>query len=145
MPPIGDTASAVQGALFFALRAWQNGHSTPGILRQDVVVFFLASHPLAPDISWWAHGRRSPHVHGHIAVIPDLLVEVLSPSTRENDLGPKRDLYIRSGVKELWLADPQSKTLTRVRPNIEDHQLATHHVLATDLLEGFSLDLRRVF
>jgi Uma2 family endonuclease len=145
MPPIGDTASATQGALFFALRTWQEQAKDEGVLRQDVFVVFPGSEHLAPDISWWSAGRRSPVAHGEVTVIPDLVVEVLSPSTRANDLGPKRGVYLRSGVKELWFADPETRILTRVRPDIEDEALTAKHVLTTDLLDGFSLDVKRAF
>jgi Uma2 family endonuclease len=145
MSPVGDRASGVQGALFFALRAWQEQAQDGGVLRQDVFVAFPGSEHLAPDICWWSAGRRAATVQGEVDVVPDLVVEVLSPSTRANDLGPKRDVYIRSGVRELWLADPDSRTVIRVRPNAEDQPLAGDHVLTTDLLDGFSLDLRRVF
>jgi Uma2 family endonuclease len=145
MSPVGDRASGVQGALFLALGAWQERAQDGGVLRQDVFVAFPGSEHLAPDICWWSAGRRAATVQGEVDVVPDLVVEVLSPSTRANDLGPKRDVYIRSGVRELWLADPDARTVTRVRPNAEDRPLARESVLTTDLLDGFSLDLTRVF
>ncbi len=37
---------------------------------------------------------------------PDLVVEILSPSTAHRDRGIKLDLYARSGVREYWIADP---------------------------------------
>jgi Uma2 family endonuclease len=145
MSPIGDSASAVQGALFFALRTWQEATNDRGILRQDVFVAFPGSEPLAPDISWWRSGRRCAVVHGEVKVIPDLVVEVLSPATRANDLGPKREVYVRCGVKELWLADPHARAIMRVRPSSEDQVLTASQVLRNNLLEGFSLELARVF
>ncbi|MDR2167229.1 MAG: Uma2 family endonuclease [Clostridiales bacterium] len=36
---------------------------------------------------------------------PDLIVEVLSPSTRNRDKGYKKDLYEKHGVKEYWLVN----------------------------------------
>lgn len=145
MPPIGDTASAVQGALFFALRGWQERVADRGVLRQDVFVAFPDSEHLAPDICWWSAGRRSPVVQGEVDVIPDLVVEVLSPSTRANDLGPKREVYMRSGVRELWLADPDARTVTRVRTGADDELLGAGAVLRSELLDGFAVDLARVF
>ncbi len=42
---------------------------------------------------------------------PDLVVEVLSASTRERDLGIKAHLYARFGVPEYWIVDPEVETL----------------------------------
>jgi Uma2 family endonuclease len=78
--------------------------------------------------------------------IPDLVVEVLSPSTRANDLGVKRDLYMRSSVHELWLVDPDARTVTRARPEATpDELLPGGTTLRSELLEGFSLDVARFF
>jgi Uma2 family endonuclease len=46
-----------------------------------------------------------------IDLAPDWVCEVLSPSTRRLDLGPKRDIYARAGVGHIWLVDPEALTL----------------------------------
>lgn len=42
---------------------------------------------------------------------PDLIIEILSPSTSRHDRIVKMDLYQRSGVREYWMLDPDTKTL----------------------------------
>ncbi len=42
---------------------------------------------------------------------PDLVVEILSPSTAAKDVGKKRDLYEEYGVKELWIVHPTDGTI----------------------------------
>ena len=42
---------------------------------------------------------------------PDFVCEVLSPSTRKLDLGGKRSVYAREGVRYLWLVDPDAQLL----------------------------------
>ena len=46
-------------------------------------------------------------VHG----APDLVAEVLSPSTAKNDKTVKKDVYARCGVQEYWLVDPDGKSI----------------------------------
>ena len=42
---------------------------------------------------------------------PDLIVEVLSPSTLKYDLNDKFNLYEAAGVKEYWIVDPKAKII----------------------------------
>lgn len=42
---------------------------------------------------------------------PDLVVEVLSPSTMTNDRGPKMLAYAKAGVKEYWIVSPLSRSV----------------------------------
>lgn len=42
---------------------------------------------------------------------PDLVIEVLSPSTARYDRGPKKDAYEAAGVREYWIIEPEAKSL----------------------------------
>lgn len=48
---------------------------------------------------------------GAVRGVPDMVVEVLSRSTRKKDLTIKKDIYESNGVKEYWIIDPSSKTV----------------------------------
>lgn len=50
---------------------------------------------------------RQDGVHG----APDLVVEVLSPSTSKRDKTVKKDIYAKHGVGEYWLVDPMGKSV----------------------------------
>ena len=50
-------------------------------------------------------GRRFYKLWEH--PVPDLVIEMLSESTSQNDVGPKRATYERLGVREYWLFDPE--------------------------------------
>jgi Uma2 family endonuclease len=152
VPPLGDPASSAQGELYLALRRWQEDTGDQGIILQDVFVAIPGGSRLAPDISWWSAERppstpKSAMAWGMRQTVPDLVVEVLSPSTRANDEGIKRELYMDSGVRELWLVDPDARTITCVRTGAAGGEdvLGEDDSLRSDLLPGFTLQVARVF
>jgi Uma2 family endonuclease len=55
------------------------------------------------------------------APVPSLVVEILSPYTRQRDHEQKRHFYVeKRRVPEYWIIDPENSTLRRIRPNRED-------------------------
>lgn len=81
---------------------------------------------------------------------PDLIVEILSPSTSEKDLTLKYDLYEEHGVGEYWVVSPTEKTLLIYtldhEGKYEPSRLFTRgDVISSSVLKGFSLDLSDVF
>ena len=56
------------------------------------------------DLSRLRNGKR-------LYDAPDLVVEVLSQATWQNDLGEKKDQYEKAGVREYWIIDPKAKTV----------------------------------
>jgi Uma2 family endonuclease len=146
MPPTGGWAASAQGNLFLALSRWQERAGDSGLLLQDVFVAMPHGQYLAPDIAWWSAPRRPALSEGAIESVPDLVVEVLSRATRVNDLGVKRELYIDSGVSELWLVDPGSRAVTCVRARTEGGSVTNEtETLRSELLDGFALDLTDLF
>ena len=63
-------------------------------------------------------------VHG----APDLVVEVLSPSTAKNDRKYKKEVYAACGVREYWLVNPADKTVEQYF--LEDNDLVLQEVYA---------------
>ena len=59
-----------------------------------------------PDLLFVSHERRAIIGEKQVTGAPDLVVEILSPSTAHRDRGIKLDLYARHGVREYWIADP---------------------------------------
>jgi Uma2 family endonuclease len=60
----------------------------------------------------WRAGP-APEVGKFLRIVPDLVVEVLSPSTATRDRGEKKAIYERSGVREYWLVDTRARQVTR--------------------------------
>ena len=85
-----------------------------------------------------------------LTVVPDLVVEVLSPSTARRDRGPKRDIYERNGVREYWLVDPRRREITILALGVEgrfgpEHTAAGDDPARSKLLAGFSVRPSEIF
>ena len=65
-----------------------------------------------PDLLFVCTGRAQIITAENIRGAPDLVVEILSPSTAERDQTFKRSLYARHGVREYWLVDTDARTVT---------------------------------
>jgi Uma2 family endonuclease len=73
-----------------------------------------------------------------VALAPDWICEVLSPSTAKLDRGEKLDVYARERVQNAWLLDPQVKTLEVLRlENGRGTRIAFHHDDAVVRVEPF--------
>jgi len=59
---------------------------------------------------------------------PDLVVEVLSPSTTKRDRTAKKDAYEKAGVKEYWLVDTNNKSIEQYL--LQDGKFALHDIYA---------------
>ncbi|MGH2371341.1 MAG: Uma2 family endonuclease, partial [Chloroflexota bacterium] len=67
----------------------------------------------APDIMVFLGDRfAAVNLEQKITIIPDLIVEVLSPSNEDYDLTTKAQTYARLGVPHYWAVDPRRRALT---------------------------------
>ena len=71
---------------------------------------------------------RRDGVHG----APDLVVEVLSPSTMRNDRMHKKEVYQACGVREYWLVDPENRTIEQYLLREEKLELNAVYVSIPD-------------
>ena len=81
---------------------------------------------------------------------PDLVIEILSPSTQRHDQLVKLSLYQRAGVREYWIVDPENRTV-RVMLMYEDSRFQLHEVYGCEelakvnVLDGCFIELAKVF
>ncbi|WP_182865585.1 Uma2 family endonuclease [Rhodopirellula sp. JC639] len=67
----------------------------------------LTAHDIVqPDLVVILSAKTQMITPTKIKGVPDLIVEIISPSTSDNDRKLKKDLYQRVGVTEYWIADP---------------------------------------
>ncbi|MEJ7818326.1 MAG: Uma2 family endonuclease [Thermoleophilaceae bacterium] len=142
----------LQGNLFFALESWTRAEPGRGhaVFPRDVALDEL--NVFAPDLLWYADGRLPPPSSPPPYPMPDLAVEVRSPSTWRYDIGAKKSRYEAHGLPELWLVDSLADTLLVFRRSAPGCgafdvalELGCSDELASPLLPGFALPLDKLF
>lgn len=83
----------------------------PGWLVAPFGVRLSEDTVFQPDFLYVQPDRRGLIAARAVMGAPDLVGEVLSPSTEKRDLGIKRDLYAQHGVREYWIIDPEARTV----------------------------------
>lgn len=142
----------VQGNLFFALESWAREASARGhaVWPRDIAIDDL--NVFAPDVLWYRDGRLPDPASSPPYAMPDLAVEVRSPSTWRHDLGAKKATYEQHGLSELWLVDTVACTVLAFRRSGSRStrfdialELGSDDRLTSPLLPGFSTSVAEVF
>ncbi len=81
---------------------------------------------------------------------PDLMIEILSPGNSKREMKTKKELYAESGVKEYWVVDPNTETITRFNFNDEGVTTSTDIFVSDDVMPSlifpdFALNLIELF
>ena len=146
--PAGDPHSIVGGNIYYELTHYirSGGH---GVTRTGDPGYRLERDPdtvRAPDVAWFAPGRLPQGVQGYPELAPDLAVEVKSPSNSRRELAEKASMWLNFGSREVWVADPETATVTVYRPGADPITLGSDDELdGGDLLPGFSVPVGLLF
>jgi Uma2 family endonuclease len=108
--PHAHAASALAGDLHHPFGRGRGGPGGWWILFEPEL--HLSWDVFVPDLAGWRRDRlpRLPDTAA-MALAPDWVCEILSPSTARLDRAVKMPLYAREGVRHLWLIDPAARTL----------------------------------
>jgi Uma2 family endonuclease len=109
-PPNSDHQAVVTQLAYMLLRHVMSRKLGRVLVAPLAVVLGRHSVP-EPDIVFIAESRRAILKKKGVYGAPDLVVEVLSPSTESYDRGKKASMYEEAGVREYWLADPEERTI----------------------------------
>ena len=131
------------------LNAFSEAHRLGEVYVAPCDVFLSDTDVVQPDVLFISRAREHTVTDDDVRGAPDLVIEILSPSTAKKDQGPKRDLYGRHGVLEYWIVDPTAETIAVHRQ--EDGRLqpaetfGRRDTLRTAVLNGLQLKLDDVF
>ena len=104
------------------------------------------SNAHAPDVTF-VSAAKLPLIDFRKRVqrfVPDLAIEVVSPSDKFSELVAKKNRYLRCGTREVWILDQDSEQVY-VYSERGQRILSGSDVLATGLIPGFSITVEELF
>ena len=111
---------------------------------------FFDNHNLSqPDVLFIKKDRSFIITQDRIQGQPDLIVEVLSPSTFRNDRKEKMDLYLLFGVSKYWIVDLKNQSVEVYVLENDKYEMQFFAIETGDIeskvLEGLKFDVARIF
>lgn len=106
-PAASFTHQIVKGSIMAKFLALAKKNKLGVVIDAPFDVFLDENNAFQPDILFISKnnpGRIDPN--GGFEGVPDLVVEILSPSNRQHDLQKKKVVYEKCGVKEYWIVEP---------------------------------------
>lgn len=142
---------ATSRRLEFALLKYLEQRRIGTVFHAPCDVVLSNVNVVQPDILYIANEHEQIITEKNIQGAPDLVIEILSESTRRLDEITKRNLYERFGVAEYWVVDPVEDTVKIYRltsgryDRVAEISTETGGRLESPLLPGFGMDIAAVF
>ena len=139
----------VLGRLHYELIRFNQEHGLGELYVAPFDVVLTDTDVVQPDLLFVSRAREDTITDENVRGAPDLVIEILSLSTADRDLGYKHELNGRHGVLEYWIVDPMAESVAVHRQRDGRLELAETFgrgdTLRTALLEGLRLKLDDIF
>ncbi len=139
----------VSAELFLRLRSYVKKKDLGKVYFAPVDVILDEENVVQPDILFISKVRLGIIKDRGIFGVPDLVVEVVSPSTFVRDTERKKKLYERFGVKEFWLVFPNDRVFQVWTLGDKGYELYSYAEeegrIKSKIFKGFELDIKEVF
>ncbi|TYO96473.1 Uma2 family endonuclease [Desulfallas thermosapovorans] len=138
----------VSGRIFYQFENFLRNNNLGEVFHAPIDIV-LGKHIVQPDVIFIAKERLDIIGELNIQSAPDLVVEVLSPSTAAHDKKKKSQLYLKHGVKEYWLVDPDAKIVDVFKAGEQEWRWVgtfdQDDILNSTLLPGLEIKLIEIF
>lgn len=112
-------------------------------------VYLSETNVVQPDLLFVSKERLDIITEDNVQGAPDMVVEILSPSTASVDWNRKRELYAEYGVKEYWIVAPEVRLVWLLLPRdgtLEvDGVYGDGQTVSSTVIEGFSVNPSDIF
>ncbi len=139
----------IMAVLYYNIRRYGRQRRA-GTALLEVDVALPTGMGFIPDVTFirTEHTEQLLTPKGKVEGVPDLVVEVISPSTRTRDTVHKLRAYHEAGVRWYWLIDSETLTIYEYQHTPEGYLLRTTaeagEVFESKALEGFTLNLQEL-
>ena len=134
------------GNLFIIFKPYVRRQRLGSVYMAPIDVIFAEDTIVQPDLVFVAESRR--HIVQDHAIVgaPDLVIEILSPSTAAHDRNRKAQLYERYGIAEYWMVETEAVEVRRLRyGEYGNAEIYDSGVVSTPLIPGLDVTLADVF
>ena len=146
---VGRRQSFLAICLGAELSIYLRSNDTGHLCGSDLLIRFAPGLLLEPDLTFTAWDRCPSNVvpdEPVADIMPNLAVEVLSPSNRAGEMNRKLAAYFAAGVELVWFIDPPERVVTVFTSPGQSTALSVDETLTGGaVLPGFSLPLARLF
>ena len=130
VPMTGYEHGEIESNIMFALQQHVRLRGLGQVTPSDVM-FRLERNPdtlRQPDVAFVRADRLPPLAQrrSYSPVVPDLAVEIRSPSNTARELAAKVADYLRAGVRLVWVVDLDTQTVTVHTPDTAPLTLSVH-------------------
>lgn len=136
------------GNLYFMLAGWVRDHDLGKVYTAPADVVAAPGRVVQPDLFFVVKDRLHI-VDAYVDGVPDLVMEVISPSSIDYDRTTKFDLYEDIGVREYWLVDPEQQSVEVFVLHEARYEplgyFAVGEQARSALLEGFAVAVDSIF
>ena len=124
------------------------------IYRAPYALMLSEGNTVEPDLLYVSAARRHIITSRGCEGIPDLVVEILSPSNTAHDVAVKRELYARYGIPEYWIENPVQETVLALTEPVVNNGVGEYTVealyqsgdtLTTDRIPGLAIAVADIF
>jgi Uma2 family endonuclease len=132
----------LSGFLRTLMRCFADETEAGIVLGPDSLIRLRRGRRVGPDLFFLERKRVPRKLPREWKGTPDLVMEILSPSNRREDIEEKLPAYRTAGVKEIWLIDPDGHEIlveTRRGRNYETRRVAAGRIEST-VVKGFWID-----
>jgi len=146
--PAGMRHSKVAAQICYLIKQALERNPAGEVYSADVGIRLPNGNVRSPDVCFVRKenlpGGESPESYGEL--VPDLVVEVLSPGDNMREVADKIGEYIQCGVPLIWLVDPRKGTATVFRSLTETRRLLADDMIDADpVLPGFKCMVSQFF